>query len=90
MSKKISQKIVGYKVATEEQTKEVVAKEPESNIIQMHEKVSRPEELAGSTYKIDQVTIAVRGPPAAHGQDLYGQPVQYCACPFEQIAHECQ
>ena len=52
MSKKISQKIVGYKVATEEQAQEVSAKEPESNIIQMHEKVSRPEALAGSTYKI--------------------------------------
>ena len=52
MSKKISQKIVGYKVATEEQAQEAVAKETESNIIQMHEKVSRPEELAGSTYKI--------------------------------------
>jgi len=52
MSNKISQKIVGYKVATEEQVKEAAAKETESNIIQMHEKVSRPEELAGSTYKI--------------------------------------
>ncbi len=52
MSKKISQKIVGYKVATEEQVQEAAAKETESNIIQMHEKVSRPEELAGSTYKI--------------------------------------
>lgn len=52
MSKKISQKIVGYKVATEEQVQEAAAKETASNIIQMHEKVSRPEELAGSTYKI--------------------------------------
>jgi|TARA_B110000977_G_scaffold28278_2_gene36172 hypothetical protein len=52
MNKKISQKIVGYKVATEDQVKDAVAKEAESNIIQMHEKVSRPEELAGSTYKI--------------------------------------
>ena len=52
MNKKISQKIVSYKVSTEEQTQETAAKEVESNIIQMHEKVSRPEELAGSTYKI--------------------------------------
>ena len=52
MNKKISQKIVSYKVSTEEQMQETSAKEVESNIIQMHEKVSRPEELAGSTYKI--------------------------------------
>ncbi|MDG2117134.1 MAG: NrdJb [Porticoccaceae bacterium] len=52
MKKKIAQKIVGYKVATEEQIQEAAAQEAESNIIQMHEKVSRPEELAGSTYKI--------------------------------------
>ena len=52
MNKKISQKIVSYKVSTEEQTQAATAKEAESNIIQMHEKVSRPEELAGSTYKI--------------------------------------
>ncbi len=52
MNKKISQKIVSYKVSTEEQMQETAAKELESNIIQMHEKVSRPEELAGSTYKI--------------------------------------
>ncbi|MAE04072.1 MAG: NrdJb [Porticoccaceae bacterium] len=44
--------MVGYKVATEEQVQEAAAQEAESNIIQMHEKVSRPEELAGSTYKI--------------------------------------
>ena len=52
MNKKISQKIVSYKVSTEEQKQETVDKEVDSNIIQMHEKVSRPEELAGSTYKI--------------------------------------
>ena len=52
MTKKIGQKIVGYTVATEEQTKEANIKVAESNIIQMHEKVSRPEALAGSTYKI--------------------------------------
>ena len=53
MSKKITQKIVGYKVVSDEPEKE--KKKPvdeESNIIQMHEKVSRPETLAGSTYKI--------------------------------------
>ena len=56
MNKRIEKKIVGYKVTTQEQAKEaaagVAAKEAESNIIQMHEKVSRPEALAGSTYKI--------------------------------------
>ena len=52
MNKKIEKKIVSYKVSTEEQVKEAAAKEVESNIIQMHEKVSRPEALAGSTYKI--------------------------------------
>ena len=38
MNKKISQKIVSYKVSTEEQMQETAAKEVESNIIQMHEK----------------------------------------------------
>ena len=56
MNKRIEKKIVGYKVTTQEQAKEaaagVAAKEAESNIIKMHEKVSRPEALAGSTYKI--------------------------------------
>ena len=53
MSKKIEQKIVGYKVVSDEPvTQEVASAEQESNIIQMHEKVSRPETLAGSTYKI--------------------------------------
>ena len=51
MNKKIERKIVGYKVVTEE-PKVVVPTEPEDNIVQMHEKVSRPEELAGSTYKM--------------------------------------
>ena len=53
MSKKITQKIVGYKVVNDEPAAEEVSPvEQESNIIQMHEKVSRPESLAGSTYKI--------------------------------------
>ena len=55
MNKKIEKKIVGYKVVSEEQeATEVQGTEvaTESNIIQMHEKVSRPEALAGSTYKI--------------------------------------
>ena len=52
MSKKIDQKIVGYKVLTKESVPEEKPSIPESNIIQMHEKVSRPEALPGSTYKI--------------------------------------
>ena len=53
MSKKIDQKIVGYKVVSDEPAaQEITPAEQESNIIQMHEKVSRPESLAGSTYKI--------------------------------------
>ena len=53
MTNKIEKKIVGYKVVSEEQEAAVEAPQvPESNIIQMHEKVTRPEALAGSTYKI--------------------------------------
>ena len=55
MNKKIEKKIVGYKVVSEEQEApkaEAIETPTESNIIQMHEKVSRPEALAGSTYKI--------------------------------------
>jgi hypothetical protein len=53
MTNKIEKKIVGYKVVSEEQEAAVEAPPaPENNIIQMHEKVTRPEALAGSTYKI--------------------------------------
>ena len=48
---KIEQKIVGYQVKTTEQN----TTEPEltqSNIVQMHENLERPEMLLGSTYKI--------------------------------------
>ncbi|MEP4149177.1 MAG: NrdJb [Halioglobus sp.] len=48
MSKKIDKKIVGFQVKTEEQKQQEI----ESNIVQMHEKVSRPEQLEGATYKI--------------------------------------
>ena len=51
MSKKIEKKIVGYKVVSDEVKAETEAKD-DTNIIQMHEKVSRPETLSGSTYKI--------------------------------------
>ena len=52
MSKKISQKIVGYKVATEEQARKQ-RQRAKANIIQMHEKVSRPE-AAGWQHLQDQ------------------------------------
>ncbi|TGD71769.1 NrdJb [Mangrovimicrobium sediminis] len=48
MSKKIDQKIVGFQVKSKEEQE----RETESNIVQMHEKVSRPEALDGATYKI--------------------------------------
>ncbi len=53
MAIKIESKIVGFSVNKEEETPAVEeTKAPESNIIQMHEKVARPEMLFGSTYKI--------------------------------------
>ncbi|MEJ1355896.1 MAG: NrdJb [Candidatus Sedimenticola sp. (ex Thyasira tokunagai)] len=57
MAIKIEQKIVGYKVAQDEEEKVTetvvpVAVEPKDNIVHMHEKVARPEMLFGSTYKI--------------------------------------
>ena len=51
MSKKIDKKIVGYKVVSDDAKAEPIT-EADNNIIQMHEKVSRPETLSGSTYKI--------------------------------------
>lgn len=55
MAIKIDQKIVGY--AVEKEQDENVAEQapveaPEAKIIQMHEKLQRPEMLLGSTYKI--------------------------------------
>src|SRR5688572_18742436 len=63
MAIKISRKIKGYSVQKPEDAKReaaaaaaaapiVVAATPESNIVQMHEKLERPEVLIGSTYKI--------------------------------------
>jgi len=56
MAIKIDQKIAGYTVVTEEEARvnaeQAQAREQESNIVQMHEKVARPEMLFGSTYKI--------------------------------------
>ena len=62
MAIKIAKKITGYevikpeaeatRVAIEETVKEAVKKEEESNIIQMHEALERPEHLEGTTYKV--------------------------------------
>jgi len=51
MTIKLEQKITGYEVVSKDEPVAVEEKE-ENNIIQMHEKVARPEMLFGSTYKI--------------------------------------
>ncbi|MGB0752091.1 MAG: NrdJb [Gammaproteobacteria bacterium] len=48
MAIKISNKIVGYQVQAESDDEST----PADNVIQMHEKLERPEMLLGSTYKI--------------------------------------
>ena len=60
MAIKIEKKIVGYKVATQEQQQEAQAEttqienqqEDEANVVRMHERLERPEMLRGTTYKI--------------------------------------
>ena len=61
MTVRIEKKIVGYKVGDNEEAAaapaaapdEVVAsEEPEDNVVQLHEKLQRPEMLIGSTYKV--------------------------------------
>lgn len=56
MAVTIDKKIVGYKVVKEnEEANEKVenkVEEEKSNVVQMHEKVERPEFLLGSTYKV--------------------------------------
>jgi len=56
MATKIDKKITGFSVAKSEETPAEEIKQkpetPESNVIQMHEKVERPEMLIGSTYKV--------------------------------------
>ena len=51
MSKKFEQRIVKYSVVTAE-TSAAEEQRAQDNVIQMHEKVERPEMLLGSTYKI--------------------------------------
>ena len=52
MTIKINKKIVDYAVNTEGSTSSDTTESPVSNVIQMHEKLERPEMLLGSTYKI--------------------------------------
>ena len=52
MTHKITQKIVSYKVLTEENPTEANAEANKPSLESMHENVKRPEVLLGSTYKI--------------------------------------
>ncbi|GMQ89436.1 MAG: hypothetical protein BMS9Abin09_0920 [Gammaproteobacteria bacterium] len=56
MTKKIGQKIVGYEVLKDEEPEPAAAApaevREEDNIVQLHEKLKRPEMLLGSTYKV--------------------------------------
>ena len=60
MAIKIEKKIVGYKVATQEQQQKAQTEtnqiehqqEDEANVVRMHERLERPEMLRGTTYKI--------------------------------------
>ncbi|MCS3457720.1 hypothetical protein M2366_003840 [Aeromonas sp. BIGb0405] len=49
MVKKIDKKITAYKVRTRDEPQEPA---PESEVVQMHETVLRPERLMGTTYKL--------------------------------------
>lgn len=62
MAIRIEKKIVDYRVEGGEKVKtatadvapaeDTAAKEPEDNVVQLHEKLERPEMLIGSTYKV--------------------------------------
>lgn len=52
MTTKIEKKIVGYKVINKEEIAAAAQREAENKIVQMHEKLDRPDMLIGATYKI--------------------------------------
>ena len=52
MAIRISQKIVEYGIESREETPVAPPPRPKADVIQMHEKIERPETLLGSTYKI--------------------------------------
>jgi len=49
---KIEQKITGYEVVKKDGEPKHAESNPESNVVQMHEKLERPDVLIGSTYKL--------------------------------------
>jgi hypothetical protein len=52
MAIRISQKIVEYGIESRDETPSAPPPRPKADVIQMHEKIERPEMLLGSTYKI--------------------------------------
>ena len=61
MAIRIENKIVGYKVGNNDQNEDVAVPaaaesvsepEPQDNVVQLHERLERPEMLIGSTYKV--------------------------------------
>ena len=52
MAIRIDQKIVEYGIEPREETPPAPPSRPKADVIQMHEKIERPETLLGSTYKI--------------------------------------
>ena len=52
MAIRISQKIVEYGIESRDETPAAPPPRPKADVIQMHEKIERPETLLGSTYKI--------------------------------------
>ena len=52
MAIRINRKIVEYGIEPREETPPATPSRPKADVIQMHEKIERPETLLGSTYKI--------------------------------------
>ena len=52
MAIRIDQKIVEYGIEPREERSTAMPSRPKADVIQMHEKIERPETLLGSTYKI--------------------------------------
>ena len=52
MAIRINQKIIEYGIEPREETRAMPPPRPKADVIQMHEKIERPETLLGSTYKI--------------------------------------
>ena len=54
MAIRIDKKIVDYRVGSkdEPQQEPAAVAEPEDNVVQLHEKLERPDMLIGSTYKV--------------------------------------